>query len=425
MTQASAHESLREYTIPGAPELPRDAVDFPESGAQRISAAMFFVGAVAFVATFIAGFAIGGYGLRHALASYLVGFSFALTLALGSLGWVMIFQQTNAGWSAAIRRFFENAASLIPGVLVLFLPILLSVFFARGALYSWMDPEYVAGDVIYDHKAPYLNVGFFVFRSLLYFAVWVWLAGSIYRWSVEQDRTGDRWLTARMRRRSSYGLILLALTAAFAAFDWLMSLDFHWFSTIFGVYIFAGSLLSSMAMLVLLVVFLQRSGRLRGVVTEEHFHDVGKLIFAFTVFWAYIAFSQYFLIWYSNIPEETAWYLHRKSHGWEGVGQLLIWGHFVVPFFFLLWRRIKRNPAMLAVLAVWILFIHAVDLFYLVRPAVYKDTMGMQYFWLDLLGFAAPVCIFLGLLVRRLAQSPLVPIKDPRLHESLHHKNYV
>jgi hypothetical protein len=380
------------------------------------------VGLIGLVVTAIGWFSVGP---RHAVASYLMGFDVSLGLSLGALGYCMIFQQMNAGWVTTLRRVLENAASLFPLLLALFLPVAIFSIWT-GHLYTWMDPEHAGGDPLAAHKHIYLNVGFWTIRVLLYFGIWSYLGLRLYRLSREQDRTADRWLTAKARRTSAWGLPVYALTCAFASFDWLMGLDYHWYSTMFGVYFFAGNILSATALWIVIVAALKKRGSLQGIVTEEHFHDMGKLLLTFTIFWAYIAFSQYFLIWYSNIPEETLWFQVRKQNGWETVGKVLCFGHFLAPFLVLLWHGSKRKTAILVPVALWIIAMQCLDVFFIVRPAVYADGgVHLEYWWLDLCGIVGPAGIYLSFLVRKIASAPLIPVNDPRLAEAVGHKNYV
>lgn len=388
-----------------------------------LSAGLIALGLVLAIVTAVAG-AMGDHAAaRTAMAAYHTGFLVVTGLALGGLAFNMILHQVNAGWAALIRRQVEQVMAMLPFCALLFLPTLALVFLRPGLLWSWMDPEHVAGDLLYQEKSAYLNTGFFVVRSALYFLVWIWLARSLFRWSVEQDHTGDKWLTAKMRRRSSYGLLLFAFTTAFAGFDWEMTLDHHWFSTMFGVYFFAGNMGAALAFITLVLLALKASGRLSGLVTEEHFHDLGKLLFGFVVFWAYIGFSQYFLIWYGNIPEETAWFVQRREHGWMNVSVALSVGRFIVPFIVLMPRPARRSPLILWLMGLWLVFFHIVDVYWVVRPNI-EEAAGVVG-WLDVVGVLAPICLFLGMLVRRIASQPLVPMKDPRLDESIAHWNTI
>lgn len=431
-----SHGEAAAYHDTGTHGAPRlrinpEAVTFAPGTGRVLIGGLWFLGALALVVTIVLGLGGNKDALKHALAAYHVGFIYALGLSLGSLGLVMILHQFNAGWSATVRRQLENFASLIPVCALLGMPVLVVELLYDGLLFKWMQDAIRAEDALAAHKAPYLNEPFFVARAVIYFGIWSALAITLHRLSRKQDQTGDRMLTARARFISSFGLLLFALTTAFAGFDWLMSQDFHWFSTMWGVYFFAGNQVAAVALLVLTAIILRRRGKLEGMVTSEHFHDMGKLLLAFTVFWAYIGFSQYFLIWYSNIPEETAWFVLRNSHGWKNVAIFLTVGHFVIPFLLLLWRGTKRIPMLIGAVAAWLLFMHAVDIFFIVRPNLtmmaptYAASTGLEHWWIDVVGFVGPVAIFLGFVVRAVVSAPLIPVNDPRLPEALEHKNYV
>lgn len=433
MSHAStAHGSIHDVggAIPIPPvTIPAEKATFPAGALKMLPAGLWLLGVLGIIITVIGA---GSVGKEHALAAYHVGFLYALGLSLGSLGLVMIFHQFNAGWAATVRRPLENVAGLMPVVAVLGLPVVIvELLVTKGALFTWLKPGVTQTDVLAAHKSGFLNVGFFLVRAVAYFAIWIYLGTTLFRLSRKQDDTGDRALTARARFISSFGLLLFALTTAFAGFDWVMSMQYHWFSTMWGVYFFAGNNVAATCFLVVTLVLIRRAGKLEGMVTREHFHDLGKLVLAFTVFWAYIAFCQYFLIWYSNIPEETAWYMLRKSHGWERLFQLLCIGHFLAPFPLLLFRGTKRSMLLIGLIAAWLLLMHAADLFFMVRPVLsetveaYHHGTGLQHWWLDLFGILGPVCLFLGAVAKRTLSTPLVPLRDPRLAEALEHKNYV
>ncbi len=421
MSQITADKGANDHTpdpahVRARATIDPDAVSPPSGGA--IGIGLMAVGALLSIVAIVLMFT----SMRtDALTGYHAGVIYAITLALGSIGLVMILQQFNAGWSCVIRRQFENIGTGIVACAVLFLPII----FAADGLFQWMRPE-VAGEYLYEWKKPFLDRGFWVVRSVVYFAVWIILAMRLFTLSREQDESGDVWLTGKARTMSSYGLLLFALTAAFAAFDWLMGLDYHWFSTMFGVYFFAGMMVSTVSFAVLILGVLKMTGKLDGIVTQEHFHDLGKLMLSFTVFWAYISFSQYFLIWYSNIPEETWFYQIRQLNGWKPVFVFLCFGHFLVPFTILLFRATKRHYQLLMAVAAWILIVHAVDLLFVILPTVdakrADPTSGLAITVLTMLG---PIILFVGVVVWRVCSSPLIPIKDPRLQEGLKHKNYV
>jgi hypothetical protein len=316
-----------------------------------------------------------------------------------------------------VRRLAETRAATLPVFVEHFLPIVLGM----QTLVPWSRADLVAHDHLLQWKRPFLNTGFFYLRVAAYFAVWSGLAVWCYRLSCRLDAATDRGLAARLRRLSGPFIIPLALTQTLAAFDWLMSLDPHWYSTIFGVYVFAGAFMSGFAFLILVCFFLQRSGLLKDVITTEHYHDLGKLLFAFTVFWAYIGFSQFFLIWYGNIPEETLWYKHRLHGSWMAVSVFLAVGHFGLPFFYLMPRSIKRNPRTLAVGALWMLFMHFVDIHWMVMPALHEEGVGASL--LDLTTLLAVGGVFVAVSGWLLRRHPLLPVGDPRLAESLGFEN--
>jgi hypothetical protein len=349
--------------------------------------------------------------------SWLVGSLFVLSLALGALFFVLVHHATQAGWSVVVRRFAENAMATLPFLGLLFAPLLLGM----GELFHWSHPEAVATDHLLAHKQPYLNVPFFVLRTVAYFAIWSGLAIWFGRQSRLQDSNGDPEITRRMRRASAPGLILFAVTTTFASFDWLMSLNPHWYSTIFGVYFFAGSMVALYGFLSLVTLAARRSGLLLDVISSEHLHDLGKFLFAFVAFWGYIGFSQFFLIWYGNMPEETAFFALRLQGSWRPASILLAAGHFLVPFFFLLPRTVKRHTAGLAVGASWLLFMHLLDLYWLVMPNLHPE--GVAPGILDLAALLGSIGVFLAAFGWSLQRQALVPLRDPRLPESLLFEN--
>lgn len=348
--------------------------------------------------------------------SWLFGFTFFFTIAAGSLFWVMVHHAVDADWSVVVRRQLENIAWLFPILAILFIPIV----FSAPTLFKWMKiPPGV--DVLLDGKAAYLNQPFFWARAAFYFLFLSTAAYLLRRNSVRQDKDGDARHTWLSRKMVFPMLPLFALSLTFGSVDWLMGLDFHWFSTMWGVYIFAGSALSSMCVLVLLVTTLRRAGYLEGVVTLEHYHIMGKLMLAFTVFWAYIGFSQYMLIWYANIPEETTYFLRRNTGSWNTLNIILVIGHFFVPFVILLFQATKKKPLLLSAVAVWILLMHMLDLYIIVLPTYHKA--GFSPSWLDLVCFVAIGATLAAIFLKRLGDAPLWPVKDPRLGNSLKLKN--
>lgn len=350
--------------------------------------------------------------------SWLVGSLFALSIALGGLFFVLVQHATQAGWSVVVRRIAEVVMGTLPFLALLFVPL---VLFGMGDLFHWSHAEAVAEDHLLAHKQPYLNVPFFLIRTLAYFAIWSALAIWFSRQSRLQDATGDHEITRRMRRASAVGLLLFALTVTFFAFDWLMSLNPHWYSTIFGLYFFAGSAMAFFAFLALAVIAGKRAGLLTEVLSAEHQHDIGKLLFAFVAFWAYMAFSQYLLIWYANLPEETGFFAERFAGSWFPVSVVLAFGHFVVPFLFLLPRTLKRNAKALAAASIWLLFMQILDLYWLVMPNLHPA--GMVPSLLDAAALIGCCGVFLAAFGNALKRQALVPLRDPRLPESLTFEN--
>ncbi len=350
---------------------------------------------------------------RQFFHSYLVAFTFWTSIGLGGLFFIMMHYLTNATWSVVIRRLSENIMMVLPFMAVFTLPIL----FGMGELYDWSHADVVQADKLLAGKSGYLNVPFFVIRIILYFAVWTFLGRYLYKLSLKQDAGHNDSLTTKATRISAPGMILFAVTITFASFDLLMSLDAHWYSTIFGVYIFSGSFLGFLCFVTLIIIMFRKNGILEQSITFEHFHDLGKLIFAFVIFWAYMAFSQYFLIWYGNIPEETIWFLHRWEGSWKIITLIIVFGHFVVPFFTLIPMAAKRNMTVMKVMGLWILLMHWMDIYWIVMPSLHHH--GVHLSWMDISTFAGIGGMFIWLFWRRICSSSLVPINDPRLQKSI------
>jgi hypothetical protein len=353
---------------------------------------------------------------QRALAAWLVAFVTFLTLALGCLYFVLIHTAMQGAWGVVVRRVAENAAGTLPLFALLFLPLALGM----EHLYPWSRPE-AAADALLRWKRPYLNEGFFLLRAVLYFVVWSAIALWFLRQSRRQDEAPSAGIAARLVRWSAPLLIPLGLTHTFAAMDWLMSLEPHWYSTIYGVYSFSGSLVAAFAFLSIATVTLRREGPVASAFSAEHLHDLGKLLFAFTVFWAYIGFSQYFLIWYGNLPEETVFFRLRLAGGWASATLLLAVGHFAVPFLLLLSRRTKRSPLALSAASLWLLLMHLLDVYWLVIPALHLKAAGPGLADVGaLLAVGGAFAGTFGWLTRRHA---VVPLGDPRLAESMAFEN--
>ena len=391
--------------------LRREQVSLPEGHPlRRQPLVAWSIGALGLVLSV----ALGTGDPRQFYFSWLFALVFVLSLSLGALYFVLIHSAMQAGWGVAVRRVAETVAVAVPLLAVLFVPVLVGM----KTLYPWTAD---AADAAIRGKAPYLNVPFFLARAAIYFVVWSGIAVTFYRSSRRQDESGDPEITRRLRTLSNPSILLLALTQTFAAVDWIMSLTPHWYSTIFGVYYFAGSYVAFGALLTLLVTGLRRFGPLAEAVSAEHMHDLGKFVFAFVCFWAYIAFSQYFLIWYGNIPEETSWYKTRLTGSWTLASGLLALGHFAIPFLLLMGRAIKRRRGALAAAAAWVLLMHLLDVYWMVLPTLHPD--GIRFRLLDLTALAAVWGLFAGTVGWLLGRAPLVPIGDPRLPESLAFEN--
>ena len=375
------------------------------------------------LATFLNGSKVG-------MSAYLVAFIYSLTLAVGSLFFVIIQHLVRAGWSVVVRRVAELFMMLLIPLAVLFLPILASVLFGTSPLYVWTDETYAAGHgipmAVWMEKLRWLDPFWFTVRSIVYFAVWIGLATFFYRGSVRQDETGGASETDRMQYWSGPAAMAFSLTTSFAAFDWIMSLAPMWFSTMFGVYLFAGSILSAHCVICLTSYLLQKTGAMRDEVTVEHYHDLGKLIFGFVFFWTYISFSQYLLIWYGNIPEETEWFYHRQIGAWGVLSLVIIFFHFIIPFAGTMSRHIRRRPPLMAFWSAYLLIMHAVDIYWMIMPEAKTGAdVGVNLFG----AIGAAICIAgmaalsVGCVLTIAQHVPVTPVRDPRFRESLAFEN--
>jgi hypothetical protein len=345
--------------------------------------------------------------------SYLMAYMLCLGVTLGCLALGMIHQLSGGAWGVLIRRPIGAAARVIPIMTVLFLPIVLGM----SHLYSWTSADLVAHDEALQHKHLYLNVPFFLVRAAFYFLVWNGLSYFLNTWSLEQDKDPDPKLALRMQQLSGFGLLAYGLTITFASFDWLMSLEPHWFSTIYGMLIIGGQGLSALAFLIIVMVWLSRRAPIDAIVVPQHFHDLGNLTLAFVMLWAYFAFSQYLLIWSGNLPVEIAWYLHRLQTGWRFVGVTLVIFHFVVPFLVLLSRTVKREGALLVNVAIGILIVRLIDLFWLIAPEFHQH--GVSVSWLDIVLPLTLGSLWLGCFVWQLRGRAILPVHDPEFEETL------
>jgi hypothetical protein len=346
--------------------------------------------------------------------SFLTSYFFFVNLGIGGLFFAALQHVSKAGWSVNIRRFAESFTAFIPfaaiGAVVL--------LFGARTLYVWLNPEVVANDELLLGKSGYLNMSFFVIRLAVFFGAWILFQRLIVGNSVKQDVDGDERHTIRNVGLSIAFLLVFALSYSLFSIDTLMSLQPHWYSTIWGVYCFAGLFQSTMAALTILTVYMMKKGLVRGLVTHDHLHDLGKFLKAFTVFYAYIGFSQFLLIWYANLPEETIFYLARSTGGWMMATLSLLIMKFAVPFLLLLPKAAKRSPAHLVLVSTLILVMQYVDIHWMVYP-VFSDTWVFS--WYEVGTFVMFAGVFLYAITTFLAKNQLVPVKDPRIEESIHH----
>jgi len=382
-------------------------VAIPElAGLQR---RLFLIGAV--------GAAVSVLGLflnpRQFFQSYLMAYMLCLGVTLGCLALGMVHQLSGGAWGVVIRRPIGAAARVLPVMTAMFLPIALGM----RQLYVWTNPDLLLHDEVLQHKALYLNTPFFLARAAIYFLVWNAISYFLNAWSLEQDRTANPRLARRMQMLSGGGLLAYGLTITFASFDWLMSLEPHWFSTIYGVLILGGQGLSALAFLIIVLVWLSRRPPLDRIVAASHFHDLGNLMLAFVMLWAYFSFSQYLIIWSGNLPAEIGWYLHRLQTGWRAVGLVLILFHFAAPFIVLLSRRVKREPELLSKVAVGILVVRLIDLFWLIAPEFHQH--GISVSWLDIVLPLTLGSIWLACFLQQLRGRAILPLHDPEFDEAL------
>jgi hypothetical protein len=394
----SATATSETYTAAGTP-LP---------GMRQFGMIAGVVGAVLGVAGFFVS------GVDRFFQAYLVAYTFWMGVVLGSMALLMVQHLSGGVWGIVLRRPFEAAVRTIPYMAVLFLPIA----FGTHSLYEWSHAE-AANDPMIQQKALYLNLPFFYARQVIYFVVWGAMGHLLTRWSAEHDRTADPALVDKLSRLSGGGLVVYFLTVTFAMVDWTMSVNPHWFSTIWGMLYIGGQGLSAFAFGICVLVMLSQTAPLNRVLTTHHFHDLGKFLFAFLMLWAYLSFSQFLIIWSANIPEEIPHYLDRWDNSYKYLSIFIIVGHFIVPYALLLSRDLKKNSGKLRVIATWILFARVADYYWHVAPELHKEGLSVS-----LLDVALPLAlggIFLSLFVTQLGGRSLLPVNDPALDKALHH----
>jgi hypothetical protein len=392
----------------------------------------FLIAGIIGLVVTVAGFAVSP--AQHVAMSYLVGITYWCAVAIGMLMLIQIHYIVDAGWSTVIRRQFEHGISAFKWLALLFIPLVISAWVKPGLIWSWMDLNHplhgghgtVGSDVLYQKKSSFLNVGMFTGMTAGFFLLWMWLAARLRKASFTQDSDGDAKWTFMSRKTAAFGIPLTALALSFAAIYWMKSLEYHWFSTMYGVWFFANCMRAGMALGVVITWWLVTRGDYKGIFNTNQLHCLIALSFAFVVFWAYVTFSQYFLIWNANVPEETFWYNLREHGDWLWVGMLLLFGHFFLPFFGWLSYRRKSNLKPALVISLWVAVIILVDLCYNVLP-VLQDSHGepLPFLSVNLLWVLSSVVGVGGICVwsylKSFPTAKIIPIRDPRIVESLTH----
>jgi hypothetical protein len=381
--------------------------DLPSS-ISKIGMTLLLVGVILGVAAFFV-------DNSRAVYNYLIAFTFMISVGVGALFLIALEYIVGADWSVPIRRVVEFFAATIPLLAILVIPLLLNV----GELFHWSHPEAVAEDKILNAKAPYLNVTFFIVRVFVLIGLWSLFYFFFVRNSKKQDTSKDQKLTTINIRLSAIFIPIFALTITISAIDWLMSVEPHWFSTIIGVYFFAGTVIAALAAVTLATVLLKENGYLHPAMTNDHLYSLGALMFAFVNFWGYIAFSQYMLIWYADLPEETFWFMQKWEGSWAifSIGLIII--KFLVPYIVLVSQPSKMDPKKLKFIAVWLLFAHFYDLFWFVMPEMEQLSGGYSFSWIDLVFPIAAVGLIILVFNMKAKKENLIPIGDPKLQRGL------
>ena len=372
------------------------------------------LGVIGVVLAVVGFFMVGEHGAERFYQAYLVAYTFWMGVVLGCMALLMVQHLSGGVWGIVLRRPFEAAVRTLPIMTVLFIPIV----FGMHSIYEWTHAE-AANDPLIQAKAAYLNTSFFLIRQVIYFVIWNAIGFLLTRWSVEHDRTGDVTLLAKLSKLSGGGLLVYGLTVTFAMVDWTMSVNPHWFSTIWGMLYVGGQGLSAFAFGICVLAMLAQTAPLNRIITNHHFHDLGKLLFAFLMLWAYLSFSQFIIIWSANLPEEIPHYLNRWDNTWKFLSIFIVVGHFMVPYALLLSRDLKRSTTRLRIIATWLLVSRLAEYFWHVAPELHKDGMTIS-----LLDVALPLVlggIFISLFVSNLGGRSLLPVNDPDLDKALHH----
>jgi len=371
----------------------------------RVQRNALMIGVVALAASLI-GLFVGP--PQHFWQSYLYGYIAISALAIGSLGIFLLHNVVGGNWGVAIRRFIESGLQTLPLFALLVIPIL----FATGSLYVWTDATYRAEHFAVGHKAVYMNVPFFIGRTIFYFVVWIGIGWRILGMANEQDRTGDKALFKRIKGISAPALLVFVVTTTLAFIDWIMSLEPNWYSTIYGWLFTVGEVLLTFAFMIALLVLFSKHEPFASFVKTQHYHDLGNLMLAFTMLWAYMGLAQFLIIYAENLPDEIPWYIRRFSGGWGYLGWFISIFHFCVPFFLLLMRFVKKNATRLRTLALWIIFVRFLDIFWYVAPAFRQRKF--EVYWTDVSVLIGMGGIWLAYFISNLKKRPLLVPTDPR-----------
>jgi len=349
--------------------------------------------------------------------SYMVAFAYTTLIGLGAFFFVMVQFLTGSAWSVTMRRIMENVMITLPVGLILFIPVAIGL----DQIYPWTNQAIVGADAVLKAKSSFLTPNFFITRTVIYFFLWSLWAGSIYHQSTKQDTARSIKQMHIASRWSAPGLFLAVAIGTLASYDWLMSLEPKWYSTIFGLVMLSGGGLSFFSVVTLVCLAFRRAGILKNSITKEHYHDLGKWLLCMTAFYTYVAFAQYFLIWYSNIPEETVWYRHRMVGAWLPISLAMPFLRFLIPFPILLCRPAKRSLKVIGLMAAYSLIVEYIDLYWIVMPTYYKT--GPQPHWLDLATIVTTVSICGLVFWSRFRKHKMVPVGDLRFEQSLHFEN--